>query len=106
GGGLPIGGVTGRADIMDAIHPGGLGTTFGGNPVSCAAALGALAEIESRGLVKRAQDIGEIFKSRFGNLAEEVPAVGDVRIIGAMAAIEFVTDKRSKEPDPGATSKV
>jgi 4-aminobutyrate aminotransferase/(S)-3-amino-2-methylpropionate transaminase len=106
GGGLPIGGVTGRADIMDAIHPGGLGTTFGGNPVSCAAALGALAEIESRGLVKRAQDIGEIFKSRFGNLAEEVPAVGDVRIIGAMAAIEFVTDKRSKEPDPVATSKV
>ena len=69
GGGLPIGGVTGRADIMDAIHPGGLGSTFGGNPVSCAAALGALSEIESRGLVGRAQEIGEIFKARLGSLA-------------------------------------
>jgi 4-aminobutyrate aminotransferase / (S)-3-amino-2-methylpropionate transaminase / 5-aminovalerate transaminase len=106
GGGFPIGGVTGRADIMDAIHPGGLGTTFGGNPVCCAAALGALSEIESRGLVRRSQDIGEIFKARFGNLAKEVPAVGDVRIIGAMAAIEFVTDQATKEPDVATTSKV
>jgi 4-aminobutyrate aminotransferase/(S)-3-amino-2-methylpropionate transaminase len=106
GGGLPIGGVTGRADIMDAIHPGGLGSTFGGNPVSCAAALGALSEIESRGLVARSQEIGEIFKARFGNLAEEVPAVGDVRIIGAMAALEFVSDRTTKEPDLTATSRV
>jgi 4-aminobutyrate aminotransferase/(S)-3-amino-2-methylpropionate transaminase len=106
GGGLPIGGVTGRADIMDAIHPGGLGTTFGGNPVSCAAALGALSEIETRGLVRRSEEIGEIFKARFGNLAEEVHAVGEVRIIGAMAAIEFVTDRTTKEPDVATTSKV
>ena len=106
GGGLPIGGVTGRADIMDAIHPGGLGSTFGGNPVSCAAALGALSEIESRALVSRAEHIGEIFKDRLGNLADEVHAVGDVRIIGAMAALEFVTDPETKEPDPGATSRV
>ncbi len=106
GGGLPIGGVTGRADIMDAIHPGGLGSTFGGNPVSCAAALGALSEIESRGLVSRAQHIGEIFKARLGNLVEEVAVVGDVRIIGAMAALEFVTDPQTKEPDPAATSKL
>jgi len=106
GGGLPIGGVTGRADIMDAIHPGGLGTTFGGNPVSCAAALGALSEIESRNLVDRARQIGEVFKTRLGNMAEEAPAVGDVRIIGAMAALEFVSDKRTKEPDMGATSRV
>ncbi len=106
GGGLPIGGVTGRADIMDAIHPGGLGTTFGGNPVSCAAALGALSEIETRGLVERAQQMGEIFKARLGNLADEVPAVGELRVIGAMAAIEFVSDKRTKEPDVTATSKV
>jgi len=106
GGGLPIGGVTGRADIMDAIHPGGLGSTFGGNPVSCAAALGALSEIESRGLVARAAHIGEIFQARLGSLAEEVPAVGDVRIIGAMAALEFVTDPKTKEPDPRATARV
>jgi len=106
GGGLPIGGVTGRADIMDAIHPGGLGSTFGGNPVSCAAALGALSEIESRGLVSRAQEIGEIFKARLGNLGEQVPAVGDVRVIGAMAAFEFVANPLTKEPDPAAASRV
>jgi len=67
---------------MDAIHPGGLGSTFGGNPVSCAAALGALSEVESRDLVGRAADIGEIFKARLEDLGEQVPAVGDVRIIG------------------------
>jgi 4-aminobutyrate aminotransferase/(S)-3-amino-2-methylpropionate transaminase len=106
GGGLPIGGITGRADVMDAVHPGGLGSTFGGNPVSCAAALGALSEIESRGLVERAQHIGEIFESRLMSLAEQVPAVGEVRVIGAMAALEFVTDPATKEPDPVATSKV
>ena len=106
GGGLPIGGVTGRADIMDAIHPGGLGSTFGGNPVSCAAALGALSEVESRDLVGRAADIGEIFKARLEDLGEQVPAVGDVRIIGGMAALEFVTDPQTKEPDPAAASRV
>ncbi len=106
GGGMPIGGVTGRADIMDAIHPGGLGSTFGGNPVSCASALAALSEIESRDLVGRAQHLGEIFKGRLSGLVEDVPVVGDVRVIGAMAAIEFVTDKTSKQPNPGAVNKV
>jgi 4-aminobutyrate aminotransferase/(S)-3-amino-2-methylpropionate transaminase len=106
GGGLPIGGITGRADVMDAVHPGGLGSTFGGNPVSCAAALGTLREIESRGLMARAQHIGEIFNSRLRGLAEEAPAVGEVRVIGAMAALEFVTDPETKEPDPAAASKV
>jgi 4-aminobutyrate aminotransferase / (S)-3-amino-2-methylpropionate transaminase / 5-aminovalerate transaminase len=106
GGGLPIGGVTGRADIMDAIHPGGLGTTFGGNPVSCAAALGALSEIESRDLVRRAEQIGETMRSRLGSLSAEVPAVGEVRVIGAMAAIEFVSDRGRKTPDVAATAKV
>jgi 4-aminobutyrate aminotransferase/(S)-3-amino-2-methylpropionate transaminase len=106
GGGLPISGVTGRADVMDAVHPGGLGSTFGGNPISCAAALGALSEIESRDLVGRARHLGEIFASRLSSLAEEVPAVGEVRVIGAMAALEFVTDPHSKQPDPGAASKV
>jgi 4-aminobutyrate aminotransferase/(S)-3-amino-2-methylpropionate transaminase len=106
GGGLPIGGVTGRAEIMDAVHPGGLGSTFGGNPVSCAAALGAISEIESQGLLSRAQEIGEIFNARLGNLGKDVPAVGDVRVIGAMAALEFVTDRETKEPDPSAVARV
>lgn len=91
---------------MDAVHPGGLGSTFGGNPVSCAAALGAISEIESQGLVGRAQEIGEIFNARLGNLGKDVPAVGDVRVIGAMAALEFVTDRATKEPDPSAVARV
>ncbi len=91
---------------MDAVHPGGLGSTFGGNPVSCAAALGAISEIESQGLVARAQEIGEIFTARLGNLGKDVPAVGDVRVIGAMAALEFVTDRETKEPDPAAVARV
>lgn len=106
GGGLPIGGVTGRAPIMDSVHPGGLGSTFGGNPVSCAAALGALAEIESGDLCARASGIGEIFAARLSGLTDEVAAVGEVRVIGAMAAIELVSDRRAKTPDPAATSKV
>ena len=106
GGGLPIGGVTGRAEIMDKIHPGGLGSTFGGNPVSCAAALGALDEIESGDLCGRARHLGEIFTARLGRLGEEVEAVGDVRVIGAMAAVELVSDRQRKTPDPAATSKV
>ena len=91
---------------MDAVHPGGLGSTFGGNPVSCAAALGALAEIESHDLVGRARHLGEIFSSRLAGLKDQVPAVGDVRVIGAMAALEFVTDEQTKEPDPAAASRV
>ena len=106
GGGLPIGGITGRADVMDSVHPGGLGSTFGGNPLSCAAALGTLDEIESRGLIGRARHIGEIFRARLDSFADAVPAVGDVRVIGAMAALEFVTDPETKEPDPAAATKV
>ncbi len=106
GGGLPIGGVIGKAEIMDSVHSGGLGSTFGGNPLSCAAALAALDEIEQRDLVVRAQHIGEIFKSRLNVLAEEVPAIGEVRVIGAMAALEFVKDRITKTPDPAAVSNV
>ncbi|MGD1012674.1 MAG: 4-aminobutyrate--2-oxoglutarate transaminase [Acidimicrobiales bacterium] len=106
GGGLPIGGVTGKAEIMDSVHPGGLGSTFGGNPVSCAAALGALAEVESQDLVGRAVHMGEIFKARLGKLAADVPAIGDVRVIGAMAALEFVSDKKKKTPDAAAVGTV
>lgn len=106
GGGLPIGGVTGRADLMDAVHPGGLGSTFGGNPVSCAAALAAVEEVKSKDLLAKARRIGEIFSSRLRPLAEESAAIGDVRVIGAMAAIEFVSDKGDKTPDPQAASRV
>ncbi len=106
GGGLPIGGVTARADIVDRIHPGGLGSTFGGNPVSCAAALASIAEVERGGLVGAARRIGEVFEQRLRPLVDEVAAVGDVRVIGAMAAVELVSDRARKTPDPAAVTKV
>ena len=106
GGGLPIGGVTARADLVDRVHPGGLGSTFGGNPVSCAAALASIAEVERGGLVQRAQWIGEIFERRLRPLLKDVTAVGDVRVIGAMAAVELVSDRAAKTPDSAAVTKV
>jgi len=106
GGGLPIGGVTARADIVDRIHPGGLGSTFGGNPVSCAAALASIAEVERGGLVDAARRIGEVFEQRLRPLVDDVAAVGDVRVIGAMAAVELVSDRVRKTPDPAAVNKV
>ncbi|MGH9295278.1 MAG: aminotransferase class III-fold pyridoxal phosphate-dependent enzyme, partial [Acidimicrobiales bacterium] len=106
GGGLPIAGVTARADLVERVHRGGLGSTFGGNPVSCAAALAAIEEVERGGLVVRAGEIGEVFSRRLRPLVEDVAAVGEVRVIGAMAAIELVTDGASKTPDPKAASAV
>ena len=90
GGGLPIGGITGRAEIMDSVHSGGLGGTFGGNPVACAAALAAIRTIESEGLLARARAIGETMLRRLRRLSAGVPAIGHVRGRGAMVGIEFV----------------
>jgi len=90
GGGMPIAGVTGRAGIMDAVHPGGLGSTFGGNPVSCAAALAAIEVIEKEGLVERAQKLGDRMLSRLAALQQEAVGIGDVRGRGAMVAMELV----------------
>jgi 4-aminobutyrate aminotransferase/(S)-3-amino-2-methylpropionate transaminase len=106
GGGLPIGGITGRAEIMDVVHPGGLGSTFGGNPVSCAAALGAIEEVESGDLLARAVHIGDVLDDRLAAIAASSPAIGEVRVIGAMAALEFVKDRDSKEPDADSVTKV
>jgi 4-aminobutyrate aminotransferase / (S)-3-amino-2-methylpropionate transaminase / 5-aminovalerate transaminase len=90
GGGLPIGGITARADLVDLVHAGGLGGTFGGNPLSCAAALAAIATIREDGLVERAQHIGETMRPRLHALASAYPSIGDVRGRGAMNAIELV----------------
>jgi 4-aminobutyrate aminotransferase/(S)-3-amino-2-methylpropionate transaminase len=78
-GGLPLAGVTGRAELMDAVHPGGLGGTYGGNPVACAAALGALETMEKDDLAGRARRIGEIMLPRLRALADASPVIGDVR---------------------------
>ena len=105
GGGLPLGGITARADLVDQVHGGGLGGTFGGNPVACAAALAAVETIEQEGLVARAQAIGEVMLPRLKEMQASSPAVGDVRGRGAMVAIELV-EPGSTTPDPALTARV
>ena len=89
-GGMPISAVTGRAEIMDASHPGGLGGTFGGNPVSAAAAVAVLSQIEAGGVLERAQAIEVLLTQRLSAMKAKYPVIGDVRGRGAMMAIEFV----------------
>jgi 4-aminobutyrate aminotransferase/(S)-3-amino-2-methylpropionate transaminase len=104
-GGLPLAGVTGRAELMDAVHVGGLGGTYGGNPVACAAALGAIATMEAEDLAGRARRIGEVMLPRLHALAGKYPAIADVRGRGAMLAVELV-EPGGLKPDPGAAGKV
>jgi 4-aminobutyrate aminotransferase / (S)-3-amino-2-methylpropionate transaminase / 5-aminovalerate transaminase len=106
GGGLPLGGVTGRADAMDVIHVGGLGGTFGGNPIACAAAMAVLDQVESEGLTDRAMRIGDIMATRLQEMAERHDAIGDVRGRGAMVAMELVTDRRTKEPAKAVAGRI
>ncbi|RBM05105.1 4-aminobutyrate--2-oxoglutarate transaminase [Streptomyces sp. PT12] len=104
-GGLPLAAVTGRAEVMDAVHSGGLGGTYGGNPVACAAALGAIETMRELDLAARARHIEEIMKPRLLALAEKHPLIGDVRGRGAMLAVEIVKPG-TKDPDPAATAAV
>ncbi len=97
-GGMPLAAVTGRADLMDAVHGGGLGGTYGGNPVACAAALASIESMEVDDLAGRARSIGKILGDRLGSLAEKHAEIGDVRGRGAMMAMELVTDPATKEP--------
>nr|WP_300152086.1 4-aminobutyrate--2-oxoglutarate transaminase [Propionicimonas sp.] len=106
GGGLPLAAVTGRAEIMDAPVPGGLGGTFGGNPVSCAAALAAISMMESHDLAGAARRIGEVLTSRLCALADRFPQLGDVRGRGAMMAIELVVPDGTTRPDPALAKAV
>ncbi len=103
GGGLPISGVTGRAELMDAVHPGGLGGTYGGNPVAAAAALAVLDTIEREGLLERSRSLGERVMARLREMQARHPLVGDVRGRGLMTAIELVADRGTKEPIDGPT---
>jgi len=105
GGGLPIAGVTGRAEIMDSSHMGGLGGTFGGNPLSCAAALGVLETIESEDLIGRARHIGDFFGEGLRRLAGKYPVIGEVRGRGAMLALELIKPG-STEPNSEAVAQV
>ncbi len=103
-GGLPLAAVTGRAEIMDSVHVGGLGGTYGGNPVACAAALGAIETMAAEDLPARARRIGEIMLPRLHKLAEAYPVIGDIRGRGAMIAIELVRPG-GIEPDAASASK-
>lgn len=98
-GGLPLAGVTGRADLMDSVHVGGLGGTYGGNPVACAAALGAIEEMQEHDLADRAQQIGAIMTRRLESLRADHDVIADVRGRGAMMAIELCKPGTT-EPDP------
>ncbi len=104
-GGLPLAGITGRAEIMDAVHAAGLGGTFGGNPISCAAALGALETMEAEDLVARAQHIGTLLSASLHALAKKYPIIGEVRGRGAMQAIELV-EAGTKNPNTAAMNAV
>jgi len=97
-GGMPLSALTGRAEIMDSIHPGGLGGTYGGNPVACAAALAAIETMEELDLRTRARQIEAILRADLEKLAAIYPQVGEIRGRGAMIAMELVTDPQTKEP--------
>ncbi|CAN5736025.1 4-aminobutyrate--2-oxoglutarate transaminase [soil metagenome] len=98
GAGLPISGVTGRAEIMDHPHVGGLGGTYGGNPLACAAALAVIEELSSTDLLSRAQAQGRMIRERLDPLADRLGVVGEVRGLGPMVGVELVTDGTTKEP--------
>ena len=106
GGGLPLAAVTGRAEIMDSAGVGGLGGTFGGNPLSCASALAALDIIEKDGLLVRSTRLGHRFAARATAWQKQFTMIGDVRGLGGMCAIELVKDPTSREPHAEATKKI
>jgi len=106
GGGLPLAAVTGRAEVMDAPGVGGLGGTFGGNPLSCVAALSAIETIEKEGLLVRSMEIGRRFEERARTWEKKWELVGEVRGLGGMCAIELVRDARTKEPADTETKEL
>jgi 4-aminobutyrate aminotransferase/(S)-3-amino-2-methylpropionate transaminase len=105
GGGLPLAGVTGRAEVMDSVHPGGLGGTFGGNPLSCAAALAVLDEVATEAFRARADALGARIRARLDHIAAVNPAVGEVRGLGPMLALELVSSQETKEPAAGLAKR-
>ena len=107
-GGMPLSAVIGRADLFDQIDPGGMGSTYGGNPISCAAALAVLDVIEEEGLIARAEEIGAKLEARWLEMQKGVAKglFGDVRRVGAMAAVEIVTDGDAGKPNGAAAADI
>ena len=106
GGGLPLAAVTGRAELMDAVMPGGLGGTFGGNPVACAAACAVLDTVADASFKERAGQLGERLRERLEALAADTPMIGDVRGLGPMLALELVAGGEDRAPATDATAAV
>jgi 4-aminobutyrate aminotransferase/(S)-3-amino-2-methylpropionate transaminase len=104
-GGLPLAAVTGRAEIMDAVHPGGLGGTYGGNPIACAAALASIETMRELDLASAARHIESVARPRLEALAAKHAGIGEIRGRGAMLALELVVPGGT-EPDAAATAKV
>ena len=104
--GFPLSGVVGRAEVMDAPDPGGLGGTYGGNPVACAAGLAVMDIMRDEKLAERAARIGSVVEERMQSWANENQIVGDVRVVGAMAGMELVRDRKTKEPADKETAKI
>jgi len=105
-GGLPLAAVTGRADVMEAPQVGGLGGTYGGNPLACAAAIAVIDAMEAERIPAQAQRTGDRVKARFRQWAEQFPCIGDVRGLGAMVAMEIVSDRELRTPDKAMTAKI
>jgi 4-aminobutyrate aminotransferase len=106
GGGLPLAAVTGRAEVVDAVGPGGLGGTFGGNPVACAAAVAVLDAVAEPAFQERSEQLGRRLRARLDRLAERFEAIGEVRGLGPMLALELVTDRETREPAGALAAKV
>ncbi|QBD76597.1 4-aminobutyrate--2-oxoglutarate transaminase [Ktedonosporobacter rubrisoli] len=106
GAGMPISGVIGRAEIMDALPSGSLGGTYSGNPLACVAALAVLDLFEKEDMAAKSRETGKIVIQRLKKLQERVPAIGDVRGLGGMIGIEFVKDPQTREPDPELVNRI
>jgi 4-aminobutyrate aminotransferase / (S)-3-amino-2-methylpropionate transaminase / 5-aminovalerate transaminase len=105
-GGMPLAAVTGRAEVMEAPQIGGLGGTYGGNPLACAAAMAVLDIMDAEAIPVRAARMGELIRGRFCQWAERHDCIGDVRGLGAMIAMELVLDRTTRAPDPGLTRRL
>ena len=106
GAGMPISATTGRAEMMDAPHLGGVGGTYGGNPVTCVAAIESIKILKSDAFLNRVNEVGEIVRITLEGWKEKYKLIGDVRGVGAMRLVEFVKDRTTKEPDVDATVEI
>jgi 4-aminobutyrate aminotransferase/(S)-3-amino-2-methylpropionate transaminase len=104
--GLPLSGVVGKAEIMDAPIGGAIGGTYAGNPLACRAAIEVIKGLDEENLLERAVHVGERIKTRFEQLAERFDVIGDIRGLGAMVGVELVTNRRTKQPAAELTSKI